>query len=98
MNIILKTIDDDIKLCEVYANYWMAMATTGVTKNRRISHGTKGPEFTDDEKVADAMLSANTHMTRMRELMDQKKSLIHEQEFNEECEAIHRIGLRGDPQ
>lgn len=77
---ILKTIDDDIKLCEVYANYWMTMATTGVAKNRRLYHGTSGPEFTDDEKVAEAMQTASTHIDRMRELMDKKKSLLYEGE------------------
>ena len=75
---ILQTIDDDIKLCEVYANYWMAMATTGMAKNRALFHGTSGPAFTDDEKVAEAMQTANTHINRMRELMDKKKSLIYE--------------------
>ena len=75
---ILETIDDDIKLCEVYANYWMAMATTGVAKNRALYHGTSGPEFTDEEKVAEAMQTANSHISRMRELIDKKKSLMYE--------------------
>ena len=90
---ILKTIDDDIKLCEVYASYWIALATTGVAKNRRLYHGTQGPEFTDDEKVEEAMQTAHTHITRMRELMDQKKELLYDMaKANDQ-----RTGLRGDP-
>ena len=90
---ILKTIDDDIKLCEVYANYWIALATTGVGKNRRLYHGTSGPEFTDDEKVEECMQTANTHITRMRELMDQKKELLYDMARADDA----RTGLRGDP-
>jgi len=73
---ILKTINDDIKQCEIYAHYWMAMAITGVAKNRRIYHGTKGPEFTDDEKIAEAMETAHSHIQRMTELIDKKKTLL----------------------
>jgi len=91
---ILKTIDDDIKLCEVYANYWIALATTGAAKNRRLYHGTQGPEFTDDEKVEEAMKTAHTHISRMRELMDQKKSLLYDMAKARDAGS----GMRGDPQ
>ena len=40
MSYVIKTIDDDIKMCEVRANYWMAMATTGAGRKRSLSHGT----------------------------------------------------------
>jgi hypothetical protein len=83
-SIILKTIDDDITLCEVYASYWMAMATTGIAKDRRLYHGTNGPEFTDEEKIADAMETASNHIHRMQELVDKKKNLIHEDEDEDE--------------
>lgn len=79
MNIILKTIDDDIKLCEVYANYWMAMAISGVGRQRTIYHGygTTGPEFTDNEKDSECMATANTHIENMRQLMDKKKGMLY---------------------
>ena len=77
---ILKTIDNDIKQCEMYAHYWIAMAVTGVAKNRRLFHGTKGPEFTDDEKIEESMQTALTHLYRMTELIDKKKTLICEEE------------------
>jgi hypothetical protein len=77
MNMILETIDDDIKLCEVYANYWMAMAMSGVGRHRAIYHGTNGPEFTDKEKDSECMATANTHIENMRELMDKKKSMLY---------------------
>ena len=93
---ILKTIDDDIRLCETYAKYWIALATTGVAQNRRLYHGTSGPEFTDDEKVEEAMRTANTHIERMRELMDRKKSLLYGEEPMSEVEESRIWQLVGD--
>lgn len=76
---ILQTIDNDIKICEMYAQYWMAMATTGVATKRKIYHGTNGDELTDAEKIDDAMNTALSHIRRMAELVETKKSLINEE-------------------
>ncbi len=73
---ILQTIDNDIKICEMYAQYWIAMATTGAATKRKLFHGTQGPEFTDEEKIEEAMNTALNHIQRMNELVDLKKSLI----------------------
>jgi hypothetical protein len=73
---ILKTIDNDIKLCEMWAHYWMTMADTGLAAKRKLYHGTEGPEFTDEEKIQEAMDTALRHLHSMRELVDLKKELL----------------------
>jgi hypothetical protein len=73
---IIKTIDNDIKMCEMWAHYWMTLANTGLAKNRKLHHGTEGPELTDEEKMQDAMETAHRHLHTMRELVDLKKELI----------------------
>lgn len=74
----IETINDDIKLHEMYAHYWMTMANTGVGKNRILSHGLEGPLFTDDEKIADCVSTANRHIELMSQLIDHKKTLLAE--------------------
>lgn len=78
----LKTIDNDIDMCKIYAQFWMASALTGTCKNRKMYHGFKGAEFTDEEKVSDAMATALNHIHMMSELIDKKKRLISEMEGN----------------
>jgi len=82
--IILKTIDQDIALSQAYASYWQAMAITGVAKNRKMFHGLSRLEFsrlefTDDEKTADAMATALTHLGYVSELINTKKSLLSQE-------------------
>jgi hypothetical protein len=79
MSYILKTIDDEIKMCELRANYWMAMATTGVGRKRSLSHGTVGPEFADEEKDADCMSIAKNHIEIMSKIIEEKSTLMCEQ-------------------
>jgi len=74
--LILKTIDQDIALCHALASHWQAMATTGMAKNRKMFHGTKGPEFTDEEKIEDAMATSLRHINRADVLINKKKSLL----------------------
>ena len=70
---VLATIDHDIALCQAWASYHQAMAITGVATNQKLFHGTKGPEFTPEEKIEDSMNTAKTHLYRMSELIDIKK-------------------------
>ena len=54
-----------IQLSMLRAQWWIASATSGHYKQRKISHGmitSGGPEFTDDEKLADAMATAQHHI------------------------------------
>lgn len=76
MNHYLKTVDDDIRMAELYAKYWIAMATTGVGRKRSISHGTVGPELTDEEKDADCMSTAYRHIRNTYELIERKKEML----------------------
>lgn len=75
-SIILKTIDHEIAMCQTWSTYWQAMAVTRVATNRKLYHGVNGPEFTDQEKIEDALNTALTHLHRMRELIDKKKRLL----------------------
>jgi hypothetical protein len=54
-----------IQLSMLRAEWWLASATSGHYKQRKIAHGTVtngGPEFTDDEKLAAAMATAQRHI------------------------------------
>lgn len=54
-----------IQLSILRAQWWLASAQTGHYKQRKIAHGTitsGGPEFTDEEKLADAMATAQRHI------------------------------------
>ena len=76
--IILKTIDQDIMLSQGWASHWQAMAVSGAAKSRKIYHGMGGPEFTDDEKIEDAMATSVVHLIKMFELINKKKELLAE--------------------
>lgn len=69
---------DEIELSKLYAQYWIAMATTGACQNRDLSHGTSGLAFTPEEKVLEAMEIAHHHIERMRQLIDKKSDLLLE--------------------
>jgi hypothetical protein len=81
--LILKSIDNDIELARLYAQYWIAEATTGVCLNRRLYHGFEGPEYTNEEKVAESMETAKRHIERMAALIDQKKSILYKEDNDE---------------
>lgn len=54
-----------IQLSMLRAQWWLASAQSGHYKQRQIFHGpitSDGPEFTDEEKLADAMATALRHI------------------------------------
>lgn len=54
-----------IQLSMLRAQWWIASATSGHYKQRKIAHGTitdNGPEFTDEEKLASCMATAQRHI------------------------------------
>lgn len=56
------------KHCELQALWWIASATTGACKARKLHHGgPDGPEFTDEEKVQAALNFAQNHIRLFRE-------------------------------
>jgi len=77
MDPVTEHINDSIEISKMWAQYWIAMATTGVAKDRRLYHGTGVDEpFTDEEKVAEALQSARIHIHNMRELVDKKIGIL----------------------
>lgn len=61
-----------LKLCELRAHWWMTSAVTGHCKQRMLSHG-DGTLFTDEEKTADALETAQ----EVSELYGLSKSVIY---------------------
>jgi hypothetical protein len=52
-----------IQLSLLRAQWWIASATSGHYKQQQIAHGATAPtEFTDEEKLADAMETAQRHI------------------------------------
>ena len=80
---VLKTIDDDLIRCKLWAEYHYGLATTGSSVNRKIFHGTDGPEFTDDEKIEDSLNTMKNHIHRHDELSNLKKQLLSEADNKE---------------
>jgi hypothetical protein len=67
----------------LFANYWLAMATTGAAKNRSIKRGREPTEEerargeivgwnerTDDEKILDALNTATTHIQNLEKITE----------------------------
>lgn len=74
----IETLNDEIEERKMQALWWMASAISGECKSHTISHGTAGPELTDDEKVEDAMGNAYEHIDLMKEIMETKKGLLYD--------------------
>lgn len=51
-------------------SYWHAQAVSGAYKQRRIFKGFSDVEFTEEEKLADALSIMNTHIERLSDLND----------------------------
>ena len=58
-----------LKLCELRAQWWMTSAVTGHCKQRIRTHG-NGTLFTDQEKIDDAMETAQQHIRLYQEHID----------------------------
>jgi hypothetical protein len=56
------------------AQYWIAMATTGIAKKRKMFHGIAGKELTDGEKTEDALETAMRHIHIVGEIIDKEGS------------------------
>ena len=63
--------EDQMKFHEMQAYWWMHSASNGHAKARKLYHGFEGgPEFTDQEKVNEAMETAQGHMRLFMELAE----------------------------
>lgn len=69
----MDTIEAGIIQHKLYAEYWIAMATTGAAKERQMykSVGTMGyTELTDEEKVNEALNTALGHIRIIGEMAE----------------------------
>ena len=72
-------VDGQIIQSKLFAEYWLAMATTGGAKQRKIHKGTSdGPELTDEEKIKDALNNALSHIHNIGDLYETKIKLEEE--------------------
>ena len=64
----------------LFAEYWIAMATTGVVHNKSLEKSAQGKwmEFTDLEKREHALKISRNHMNRMEDLAESKIELMKE--------------------
>jgi len=70
-------LDHEIQLASLRAQWWIASATTGHCLSRKIYRGLgcdPSTEITDSEKINEAMNTANGHIRRATELIDQIKN------------------------
>lgn len=72
---VLRNIDDQMAIAGAWAQYWTAMALTGATISRNITH-LGGKPFTKEEKTRDALMIAKNHIQRMQELSDKRMSTM----------------------
>lgn len=70
-------MDAQIKMSELYAHYWIAMATTGTATRRKITDGS-GRQFTNREKIAEALNTARQHIDNLRETTEARAGLFLE--------------------
>ena len=69
-------ISDAKKMHELYAQYWMTMASTGACKNRNVQDGS-GRKLTDDELVNDALGCALAHIHNFIEAAENEFKAEH---------------------
>lgn len=83
-----------IQLSMLRAQWWMTSAASGHYKQRQIAHGTVtdgGPEFTDDEKLADAMATAKRHIEIAAEFSESLADV--EEEAAALGARLHNVGV-----
>lgn len=65
------TREERMRFHEMQAYWWTNSASNGHTKKRKLYHGgLNGPEFTDQEKVDDAMQTAQNHIRLFMEVAE----------------------------
>jgi hypothetical protein len=55
---------------QAYITLWSTNILSGAYKNRKLYHGTSGPEMTDDEKLAEAMSTLQQHVVILGEAIE----------------------------
>lgn len=65
----MNMLEGQILYHQLQAQYWMALATTGLAKRRDYCRG-DGTPLTDEEKTQDAMDIANNHMHIVQSMVE----------------------------
>ncbi len=80
----LARMQASMKMSELYAMYWMAMATTGCTCRRKVSactdDGQKTRLLTPEELTDDALTQATNHIHNMHNTANNIALLIEDRE------------------
>ena len=67
----MNILEGQILQHKLLAEYWIAMATTGVAKTRQVFQGgLNGSELTDEEKIKSALNIAMNHIHLIGEMVD----------------------------
>lgn len=80
----LKILDDQIHEASLYAQWWMASATTGHAATRTIFKTDEGGDhrkMTAEELTSEAMRVAHRHIERHRELYESRVGFAREGKF-----------------
>jgi len=72
----IERINYRIEMAKLFAHWWIARAVTGEIKIKDISVG-GGRQLTNDEKVADALEIAKTHINNIETLAEKKIELLN---------------------
>lgn len=73
----IERVNGRIEVAKLYAQWWMVSAQTGVAKNRNMIWENCTP-MTDDEKLKDALDTANNHIRSIEELVETKIKLMEQ--------------------
>jgi hypothetical protein len=72
-------LENDLEIHKLYAQWWIARATTGETKTRIMSH-LDSISLTDEEKVKDALNTADSHIRILPEIVETIIKLSRDEE------------------
>jgi len=71
----ISMLDAQILQAKACADYWIAMATTGIAKTQNIENLATG-QLTDEQKVKDALKIALSHIDHIDKLANSRYHLI----------------------
>jgi hypothetical protein len=93
---MIESLQQQIEGSKLWAQYWLAMATTGATTRRRVFQGLSERELTEEELIDDAMNTAKSHLHRVQQLSDMRLGRLRKEVPElEEMEEIFRADQSG---
>ena len=64
-------LEGQIEVRKAWILYWQTVILSGSYKNRKLFHGTSGPEFTEEEKVEESLKTMLRHVHQLSELVEE---------------------------